>query len=243
MKTLTINAPNSYKLTVPEWFMNNRGDNGVTFERLQIDNRIEEITIYKNMRKHMSRYPKDSIFLDIGAQIGLSTMSIASDGYPVVAVEPVSTNVVILSSNIEQNSFSNVKIAEIAAFNENRDILIFVPHEEDCASLSESAAKIPGTANLKQETVKGMRIYDWLKTNNVDTSKVKFVKIDVQGAEEMVIEGMEELLSNDNISILMEWDVRMMNSMGTNDKNFYDKLINKGFSATRWGHNDILFTR
>ena len=109
--------------------------------------------------------------------------------------------------------------------------------------MSSSAANIPGANNIQSETVKGMRIYDWLIENHVDTDKIRFVKIDVQGAEEMVIDGMEELLDKSNIHILMEWDVRMMNSMGTNQDIFYKKLTDKGFTTVQWGHNDILFSK
>jgi FkbM family methyltransferase len=243
MKTLTVKSPNSYRISVPEWFMNNRGNRGITFERLQQNGCIEEIDIYKQMREFMQKFSKDSIFLDIGAQMGLSTLSIASEGYDVIAVEPVSSNIAILTENISLNNFDKVKIAKIAAFNENKDITIYVPHEEDCASLSSSAAAIPGASNIQHETVKGMRIHDWLIENHIDTDKIRFVKIDVQGAEEMVINGMEELLDKSNIHILMEWDVQMMRSMGTNEQSFYTKLTTKGFAATRWGHNDILFSK
>lgn len=243
MKTLTVKSPNSYRISVPEWFMSNRGNRGITFERLQQNGCIEEIDIYKQMREFMQKFTKDSIFLDIGAQMGLSALSIASEGYDVIAVEPVSSNITILSENIKLNNFDKVRIAKIAAFNENKDITIYVPHEEDCASLSSSAANIPGTNSLQSETVKGMRIYDWLIENHVDTDKIRFVKIDVQGAEEMVIDGMEELLDKSNIHILMEWDVRMMNSMGTNQDIFYKKLTDKGFTTVQWGHNDILFSK
>jgi FkbM family methyltransferase len=242
MRILKIKSPNPYRIAVPEWFMNNRGDGGITFEKLQQNGEIEEIGIYKHMREFMSKFPKDSIFLDIGAQMGLSTLSVASDRYNVIAVEPVASNIQILQENIDLNGFDKVKIANIAAFHENRDITIYVPHEEDCASLSVSAANIPGATNVKSETVKAMRIYDWLIQNHIDTDTIKFVKIDVQGAEEMVIDGMEELLDKD-LHILMEWDSRMMNSMGTNEQSFFNKLVSKGFSGTRWGHNDILFSK
>ena len=240
--TLTVQAPKPYKMSVPEWFMNNRGDQGVTFARLQENGNIREIGTYKAMREFMLSFPKDSIFLDIGAQMGLSTLSVASEGYQVIAVEPVSTNIEILSNNIEINKFDNIKLAKIAAFNENKDISIFIPHEEDCASLSESAAQISGVYTMGKETVKGMRIFDWLKENSIDTSKIKFVKIDVQGAEEMVMSGMEELLEQ-SLSILMDWDPKMMSSMGTEPNSFYNKLILKGFVAKQWGHGDVLFTK
>ena len=242
MTTLTVNSPNSYKISVPNWFMYNRGDKGVTFERIQRNGSIPEIDIYKFMREYMHKFPVDSVFLDIGAQMGLSTLSVASDGYQVIAVEPVTTNIEILTNNINQNNFDNVKIAKIAAFNENRDISIHIPHEEDCASLSETAANIQGNSTMRNEVVKGMRMYDWLIENDVDVDKIKFIKIDVQGAEEMVIDGMLELLDK-SVHILMEWDPRMMNSMGTDDRNFFEKLQAKGFNGHRCGHNDILFIK
>ena len=58
----------------------------------------------------------------------------------------------------------------------------------------------------------------------------------------MVIDGMLELLDK-SVHILMEWDPRMMNSMGTDDRNFFEKLQAKGFNGHRCGHNDILFIK
>jgi FkbM family methyltransferase len=244
MRSLIINTPTPHKMNVPTWFMNNRGDGGIIFENLQKDNQIKEIATYKAMREYMCQFPKDSIFLDVGAQIGLSTLPIASEGYSVIAVEPVSSNIEILKSNIEINKFENVTIAAIAAYSENVDIDIFIPEEEDCASLSSNAAKVTPSTVLKKETAKAMRIEDWLSENEIDSAKIRFIKIDVQGAEEMVIKGMTNLLeTNKTISILMEWDPRMMSEMGTSEQNFFNYLTSIGFTGYRWGHADILFTR
>ena len=129
MKILTVKSPNPYKISVPEWFMNNRGNRGITFERLQQNGNIEEIDIYKQMREFMQKFSKDSIFLDIGAQMGLSTLSIASESYNVIAVEPVSSNIAILSENIALNNFDKVKIAKIAALESKVIISPIVPSD------------------------------------------------------------------------------------------------------------------
>jgi FkbM family methyltransferase len=240
MRTIKIAAPNSYSMNVPEWFMLNRGDGGITFEKLQIDGSIQEIGTYKNMRLFMKNFPSDSIFLDVGAQIGLSSLPVASEGYSVIAVEPVTRNIEILKENIEMNKY-DIRIAEIAAYRENTDIEIFIPSEEDCASISKTSASI-GTS-LSSETVKAMRIDDWLAENSVDTSKIRVVKIDVQGAEEHVLDGMEKLLQNSNLCIIIEWDVRMMQNMGTDSDSLLKKIQSLGFEIYRWDHSDLLFKK
>jgi FkbM family methyltransferase len=242
MRTLTVNTPIPHKMNVPTWFMNNRGSGGIVFENLQNSGMIEEISSYKAMREYMLKFSSDSIFLDIGAQMGLSTLSIASEGFRVIAVEPVSRNISFLTESINLNNFDNVTIAPVAAFNDNVELKMYVPVEEDLASLSKFSAEITGCNDLSEEVVKGVRIYDWLVENSIDIDKIKFVKIDVQGAEEMVLEGMTELLDRE-ISILIEWDPRMMRSMGTDENTLYKKMVDLNFTATKWGHDDILFTK
>lgn len=241
MRILTFKAPIPFKLSVPDWFMNNRGDRGIVFENLQVDGSLPEIETYKWMREYMKNFPKNSIFLDIGAQIGLSTIPIACEGYEVIAVEPVSFNIKTLKENVALNKLTNVRIAEIAAYSENKTMNIFVPVEQDCASLSEDASRAGGVTT--EEVVTAMKMDDWIADNKIDINRIKFIKIDVQGAEEHVINGLTNLLEKvKNISILMEWDPRMMSSMGTNEFEFYQKICSSGFRAYRVGA-DVLFVR
>jgi len=241
MKTLKVLSPNSHSMRVPDWFMVNRGDGGITFEKLQVEGSIQEIHTYKNMRLLMKNFSQDCIFLDVGAQIGLSSLPIASEGYSVIAVEPVKRNIEILKENIELNGYDFIKVAEIAAYSKNVDLEIYIPSEEDCASISKNSASIG--SSMRSEVVKAMRIDDWLEENKIEFSKITVVKIDVQGAEEHVLEGMERVLKNDNLCIIMEWDVSMMQNMGTDADALFRKIQEMGFQVYRWDHSDLLFKK
>jgi FkbM family methyltransferase len=196
----------------------------------------------------MTQFSTDKIFLDIGAQMGLSTLPIAARGYKVIAVEPVSSSLDFLKKNIEENKFEDrVKILPYAAYSEKKEMEIFVPLEEDCASLSFDAAariRIP----IVTEKIQAIILDDELPSI-VDTDLISFIKIDVQGAELDVIKGMKNMLmKNVPRFLFIEWDPSYMKNCGYSPfelKSYLEslnyRLLNPSTPESEYG-GDLIFT-
>lgn len=227
MPKIKVFTEKPYYMNVPEWFMNNRANGIVKFDGLENCWIATEIPSYTEIKKFMLNFPKDDIFLDIGAQMGLCTLPIAAEGYEVIAVEPVQSNISLLTTNVIENDFlENVRIFPFAAHSEKKQILIFVPSEEDCASLSEAAAAKIGKP-VTSQTVTTIVLDEELMSQE---QRIRFIKIDVQGAEIDVLRGMKNLLSKPTQRyIFTEWDPGYMKNYGSSPEEMHEFFTSLGY--------------
>jgi hypothetical protein len=77
MPKIKVNVPNPYFMNVPEWFMNNRANGVTSYSEAENCWVANEIPAYTQIKNFMLNFPKSSIFLDVGAQMGLCTLPIA----------------------------------------------------------------------------------------------------------------------------------------------------------------------
>jgi FkbM family methyltransferase len=134
----------------------------------------------------------DTVY-DIGANIGYVSLSLAkrvgSRGR-VVAFEPVPWNADLLRRNIEDNGITNVQLLEVAASdNCGEAVMRIAGNNPDMASLvwhrnNPSALEI---------VIKRVVIDDLVEAGTL--TEPKFVKIDVEGAEGQVLQGMRSTLA------------------------------------------------
>lgn len=150
----------------------------------------------------MTQYfkPKESdVVIDVGAHVGkyaLYSAKLVGERGVVIAIEPHPENYQALTRNIELNGFKNVIALNVAAYNGDGE-------------------KMPLIGSIDQEyTVKaaveeGCILTETKKIDSVleelDIQKVDYVKIDVEGAELEVLEGMEKCIKdNSSLKILVE---------------------------------------
>ncbi|MNX91008.1 cobalt-precorrin-6Y C(15)-methyltransferase [compost metagenome] len=125
-----------------------------------------------------------SVFLDIGANIGL--MSVIASGYVgdegrVYAVEANPNTVAILKANIELNRCRNVELIPVALSDEQGTAVLFENWE-----VNRGGASLISQSNEQQGIeVKMERLDDLFN----ETDRVDLVKIDVEGFEPQVIKG------------------------------------------------------
>ena len=139
------------------------------------------------------------VVIDVGAHVGkyaLYSARLVGESGVVIAIEPHPENYQALTGNIELNGFKNVIALNVAAYNCN-------------------GKKLPLIGSIDQEyTVKavveeGCVLAETKKIDSIleelDIQKVDYVKIDVEGAELEVLEGMEKCIKdNSSLKILVE---------------------------------------
>jgi FkbM family methyltransferase len=135
---------------------------------------------------------EDDVFFDIGANIGLFT-SFASrkirEG-SVQAFEPYPPNVGVLNKNAKLNA-DNVNIHNIALSNNQSTDRFQQPNESVGSQVGALAPQDDATTyEVETASVDGLISADKVPIPNV-------VKIDVEGAESLVLEGMEKTLERD----------------------------------------------
>ncbi len=144
----------------------------------------------------------EGTFLDIGANLGFFTVRAAKRLGPrghVVAVEPHPGRFGLLNSNIALNGLLNVTCLPYAAGRENGRATIFEPdhsfgpHRLDvsCTAISDAAIEVE------------MRTIDTM-LNSIKAPPLALVKIDVEGSEAGVIDGMRQTLEESGAPVIFE---------------------------------------
>jgi FkbM family methyltransferase len=139
---------------------------------------------------------RNDVFLDIGAHIGLYSIRLAQRVSKVIALEPEPRNYGLLSRNIHINKLYNkILPLPVAASDKNG-------RTELCVKSSSGDHTI--------EDLRGCKMKIQIATLKIDTlteilkiSRIDVVKIDVEGHENKVVNGMRELLYHNTPRVLV----------------------------------------
>ncbi|BAY33767.1 methyltransferase FkbM family protein [Nostoc carneum NIES-2107] len=172
---------------------------------------------------------KGDIFLDVGANGGLYTViaakQIGHTGH-VYAFEPGLRELSLLRHNIAVNNLSNVTVIEKAVSNQKGKTQFAISH--DGAMNSFKVTNHPQQKIKEWQTVEIISLDDFIQEFNV--GKINFIKIDVEGAEHLVLEGAKNILSHHKMIILFEAAEINAASFGYSVHNFLQELINLGLT-------------
>ncbi len=136
--------------------------------------------------------------IDVGANIGYYTIMAAKylNSGIVHSFEPDGANIKLLNKNIAVNGLENVKVYPGAVSNKEQMTPYYRSGDES------GAHNIVGSHNLKAKGVVPTVVLDMLNLSNVG-----LMKVDVEGAEVLVIRGARELLQRSHPILFVEcWD-------------------------------------
>ena len=142
------------------------------------------------------RLRKDSVFIDVGANIGAITVYACLSGHfrHIVAVEPDAVNRSILEKNIALNGLADqVTVVPAAASSTGGQMTLHRDRKNLGAhSLEPGFAKSPGST----ETVTVQSLDQIVIQAGFGLNDIGFVKIDVEGHEIDVLKGMTGILAH-----------------------------------------------
>lgn len=149
----------------------------------------DEAHLQRAIRKYVAA--GDTVY-DVGANVGYVSLSLAkqvgNNGH-VVAFEPVPRNIEAFRRNVEINGLTNVRLLEAAASDNAGDAVIRIAENFSTASLVWHRNN-PSATQLRIRTVS---IDELVEAGEIGCPK--FVKIDVEGAEGPVLQGMRRTLA------------------------------------------------
>jgi len=131
---------------------------------------------------------------DIGANIGYTsilTSKIVGKNGRVYSFEPINENLVILERNIKLNNCKNISIVNKALSNKHGEAEFVIPDNGENLSMG-SMVWGKKLYNTKKQLVKTISVDNDSKLRNLSP---KTIKIDVEGAEGLVMEGIQNLIS------------------------------------------------
>ncbi len=171
---------------------------------------------------------KGMVVLDIGANIGYFTLiaaKLVGEEGRVFAFEPEPYNFSLLVRNIKLNGYHNVIPTQIAISDKNGRAVIFLDKTR-WTHHSLSRANVTNFSGNSVE-VDVQTLDDFLKDFG---HRVDFAKIDVEGAELAVIQGMENIIeSNKNLKLVVEFSPEGLRCFGSSPQEFLNRLMGYGF--------------
>ncbi|MCB0164578.1 MAG: FkbM family methyltransferase [Anaerolineae bacterium] len=163
--------------------------------------------------------------VDVGANIGFVTAFAArlvGNHGRVIAVEPGQDNLRFLRKNIELNGLSNVEIVPYAAGNKAHRRQLYLHSDSTSHTLFPPEGENDHSIEVQAISLDG-----------VVTQPIDFVKIDVEGAEIEVLEGMTQILQqNPNLRLLVEWNPHLLQRAGYSIEALPQYLLEKGFAIS-----------
>ena len=139
-----------------------------------------------------------SVFLDVGAHIGYDTLKGSRKVGPagkVIAFEPNPRTLEILRGNIAASHATNVVVQPIACTDKDETITLFdstMEANSGASSLSLQTADSQRKGTLPSYQVRGRPIDDVVR--ELGLVRVDVIKMDVEGAETMVVRGARQTL-------------------------------------------------
>lgn len=165
--------------------------------------------------------------VDVGAHVGYYSLLFADlvgTGGKVYSFEPDPENYAYLKANIKRNKINHVYCEPKIVCNVNGWMNLYLGGD--------------GRHHSVMDGVLDGRLYKRLATVTLDSyfeqvgmPEIDLVKIDVEGAELLVIEDMVELIRrNKNIKVIWELSPRCLNKSGQKADNLFVALQNMGLS-------------
>lgn len=192
------------------------------------------------VREHLG---SGATFVDVGAHIGTYTLRAAPIVGPagrVIAIEPNPETVRKLQANIQASGATAVTVEPFACSDAEATLELFAGPRSNSGetSLARTNAARDDKAGASYK-VRARPLDAILQETGV--TRVDAVKIDVEGAELLVLKGAPQTLDRFHPVVLIEVVDQQLRSMGTSSKEVYDFFHSHGYTARRSFADNVEF--
>lgn len=169
--------------------------------------------------------------VDVGANVGLHAIPLAMSlgkGGQVIAFEPDPDNYALLCKNVKRNKISNIRLENTGLSSEAGTALLY-QSVENRGSLSLCKENVDGGDQKEISPVEiTLKVADDLFQDI--SPPVSLVKIDVEGAEPLVVQGMWNTLErNPDAKLIFEFWPRFIEQFSLDSLQFLKALEAHGF--------------
>ena len=164
----------------------------------------------------LARIPRDAVVCDVGANIGWWTIPLARrlapGGGRVIAFEPVPGNRERLTWAINANAMApHIDVAPVALGDTPRELGMWLKSAETGAA-SGTAALVTGDGPA-HVTVPVVRLDDWTREHGI--TRCDLMKLDIEGAELMMLRGAERFIAETKPLIFGEFEAYWLSTFGS----------------------------
>lgn len=184
-----------------------------------------------------SRIKKGDVVVDVGAYIGIFSLLasglVGSSGL-VYSFEPVPNSYQRLVRNLDANNAKNVRAYNLGLSDKKEKVCLAVPREIPAeASLSRVGtwSELTKRMKLHKDMVEAELVpFDELAKAN-ELREINIVKVDAEGAELKVLEGMKSTLTENDLVLFLELLPTLLNLTGGSISEVILLLIECGFTT------------
>lgn len=179
------------------------------------------------------------VCLDVGAKHGAYTLVLAEAAGPhgrVIAFEPLPGPRRVLRSGRRLLGGRTVGVVAAAVAARAGRGTIGLPHRRGLpvpgrAFLASSADGLGSNAGWRHRAVATslVSVDGWCAAHDVD--RVDVIKVDVEGAEQQVLDGAQQVLARSRPTLLVELEDRHLGRFGTDARRVFDGLLTRGYRA------------
>lgn len=169
------------------------------------------------------------VVMDVGAHVGYFSLLAARKGGPngkVYSFEPEPQNYELLLKNIEVNGYTNIVATRKAVSNKVGSATLFLTGLDN----GRHSTYHHGLPEIGSVTVAATTIDAFLGAEDWPT--IDLLKVDVEGAEMDVLQGMSQLLDkSQDLKLIIEFSPTLLCSAGANPLQFLVELGARGFEV------------
>ena len=186
-------------------------------------------------RRAASDLPEGGIFVDVDAHIGTHTLRAAKrvghNGH-VLAIEPNPKTLEQLRDNIHASGASVVTVVPVACGDTETTMTLYEAGRLNTGETSLSRENAARAGPMMGAVKVRVRPLDSL-VKEVGFSRVDVIKIDVEGAEMLVLRGSQETLLRYHPAVIVELDEKQLNKMGASIEEVTSFLRERGYGTGR----------
>lgn len=188
-----------------------------------------------------ARLAPGAVVLDIGASVGAWTVPMArrlDAAGRVYAFEPVPANRSRLERAVAANALRNVTVSPLALGDDSRQVDMWLRSAQTGADSGTAAVVPTGAGHL---TVSMCSLDDWMVQAGLE--RLDFIKLDVEGAEFLVLAGAGQALSRFRPLILAEFDEYWISTHGRTAADVTRWAAAHDYAMLRWDRHRRCFDR
>ena len=204
-------------------------------------NKLDEESKKYNILQESLAKSNDLIFIDIGAAVGIRSIIVNNflNFKKMILIEPNEENFKLLSKNIERVK-KKANLYNFALGNKDGEGYLSFPFwvYNSLKVNSYGQWSLLGNNFFFKKKVKIFKFDNFFKNEFNNENESYFIKIDVEGYEPYVLEGMNEFLSkNRNIIIEIELNKRILKHIENLDKKLLEQLKKSEFDVFIYDNN------
>jgi len=206
-----------------------------TYSKLDID-----LFFKLSSKKFKLKHSSNDIFLDIGANIGTTSVYVSKNIKPhlsILAFEPDKLNYKLLLANSIINSCTDFNVENLALSDKEGIANFFVDQE------NRGASKIVKNNNeFVQEShrIQTIRFDDYIKKSRIE-DRIKYIWMDVEGHEPYALNGMKKFLASHKLPLYMEFSPSLMNNYDFNLLYNLLSIVYSGFYKIKSKEKEVYY--